>query len=73
MPDSNPDIGTFIFYQLYLNCVEKTKIKKKETGNGPFIKERQYNLFFFAQIKFHFNILLMLLASLGQQGLEVLT
>ena len=29
---SNPDISNFIYYQLYKNCVEKTKIKKKRLG-----------------------------------------
>ena len=39
---SNPVIGkilfiysTFVYCQL---CIEKTKIKKKEAGNGPFKK-----------------------------------
>ena len=27
--------GTFVYCQL---CIEKTKIKKKEAGNGPFFK-----------------------------------
>ena len=43
--DSNPVIGknfyyyrTFVYCQL---CIEKMKIKKKEAGNGPFLKKRK--------------------------------
>ena len=32
---SNPVIGELLFI---INCIEKTKIKKKEPGNGPFKK-----------------------------------
>ena len=42
---SNPVIGktlyiyrTFVYCQL---CIEKTKIKKKEAGNGPFKKKKE--------------------------------
>ena len=45
MPDvrgSYPDTGKFyrtsIYCQLY--CIEKTKIKEKEAGNGPFLKNK---------------------------------
>ena len=31
---SNPVIGNFIYFQLYLNCLEKSKVKKKGAGNG---------------------------------------
>ena len=31
------DIGSFIYFQLYKKCVEKTKIKKKEAGNGSLL------------------------------------
>ena len=36
---SNPVIVEFLKEQLStFNCIEKTKIKKKEVGNGPFKK-----------------------------------
>ena len=38
---SNPVIGKIYFERLFIvNCIEKTKIKKKEAGNGPFLKRR---------------------------------
>ena len=33
---SNPVIGKIYIEHFTVNCIEKTKIKKKETGNGPF-------------------------------------
>ena len=34
---SNPVIGEFLLISLFtVNCIEKTKIKKKEAGNGHF-------------------------------------
>ena len=46
---SNPVIGkifyyyrTFVYCQL---CIEKMKIKKKEAGNGPFLKKNNVKLF----------------------------
>ena len=34
---SNPVIGKISIRQLFtVHCVEKTKIKEKEAGNGPF-------------------------------------
>ena len=36
-PGSNPVIGNF-YLNIYLLFVEKTKIKKKEAENGPFLK-----------------------------------
>ena len=29
----------FTFYQLFWICIEKTKLKKKGAGNGPFLKQ----------------------------------
>ena len=35
---SNPVIGKIYIEHLFtVNCIEKTKIKKKEAGNGPFL------------------------------------
>ena len=34
-----------------INCIEKTKIKKKEAGNGPFFLKKNYHL-----IKYYFSI-----------------
>ena len=36
---SNPVIGKFNEHSLTVNCIEKTKIKIKEAGNGPFFKK----------------------------------
>ena len=37
---SNPVIAKIYIEQLFsINCIEKTQIKKKEAGNGPFKKE----------------------------------
>ena len=34
---SNPVIGQIYIEHLFtVNCIKKTKIKKKEAGNGPF-------------------------------------
>ena len=33
---------TFIKHLFTVNCVEKTKIKKKEAGNGPFFLKKKY-------------------------------
>ena len=34
----------FIEHLFTVNCIEKTKIKKKEAGNGPFFfKKREWN------------------------------
>ena len=35
----NPVIGN-IYYLFSINCIEKTKINKKETGNGPFFLKK---------------------------------
>ena len=36
----NPVIGEKLYWTFAVNnCFEKTKMKKKETGNGPFFKE----------------------------------
>ena len=40
---SNPATGNFNYYlltALHLNCIEKTKIKKKEAGKGSFYIEK---------------------------------
>ena len=38
---SNQVIGKFCFLPTALNnCIEKTKIKKKEAENGPFFEEK---------------------------------
>ena len=38
---SNPATAIFYIKHLFpVNCIEKTKIKKKETGNGPFFKNK---------------------------------
>ena len=35
----NPVIGKHLYWTLFtFNCIEKTKIKEKEAGNGPFKK-----------------------------------
>ena len=41
---STPDIGKSLIEHLFeylfiINCSEKTKINKKEAGNGPFLKK----------------------------------
>ena len=37
---SIPVIGKIYIEHLFtVNCIEKTKIKKKEAGNGPFFKK----------------------------------
>ena len=41
---STPDIGKILIEHLFeylfiINCSEKTKINKKEAGNGPFLKK----------------------------------
>ena len=33
---------TFIKHLFNVNCVEKTKIKKKEAGNGPFFFKKKH-------------------------------
>ena len=33
---SNPVIGKIFIEHITVNCIEKTKIKKKEAGNGSF-------------------------------------
>ena len=39
---SNQVIGKiYIEHLLTVNCIEKTKIKKKEAGNDPFLKEKK--------------------------------
>ena len=37
---SNPVIGKklYLYHLFTVNCIEKTKIKKNESGNGPFAK-----------------------------------
>ena len=35
---SNPVIGKNLYRTFTVNCIEKTKIKKKEAGNGPLKK-----------------------------------
>ena len=35
---SNPVIGKIYWTFFTVNCIEKTKIKKKEARNGPFLK-----------------------------------
>ena len=35
---SNPAIGKNLYWTFTVNCIEKTKIKKKEAWNGPFLK-----------------------------------
>ena len=35
---SNPVISKKLYWIFTVNCIQKTKIKKKEAGNGPFIK-----------------------------------
>ena len=40
---SNPVIGNFSNYKLYsINCTGKTKRKKKEAENGPFLKTNSF-------------------------------
>ena len=42
---SNPVIGKIYIVHLFtVTCIEKTKIKNKEAGNGPFKKSLNYNL-----------------------------
>ena len=36
---SNPVIGKIYIKHFTVNCIEKTKIKKKQAGNGPFLKK----------------------------------
>ena len=36
---SNPVIGKIYIEHFTVNCIEKTKIKKKQAGNGPFFKK----------------------------------
>ena len=36
---SNPVIGKLIFINCFKNCIEKTKIKEKEAGNGPILEK----------------------------------
>ena len=40
---SNPVIGNILFWTFTVKCIEKTKIKKKRHGNGPFLK-KQYEI-----------------------------
>ena len=35
---SNPAIGKLSYGMFTVNCIEKTKIKEKDAGNGPFLK-----------------------------------
>ena len=43
---SNPVINKIYIEHLFtVNCIENTKIKKKEAGNGPFKKMNWHNLF----------------------------
>ena len=37
----NPVIGNYLYIEhlFTVNCIEKTKIKKKEARNGPFLKD----------------------------------
>ena len=44
---SNPAIGKYIFNQLYLICIEKTKRIGKETRNGNLFKWSNPGLFCF--------------------------
>ena len=37
---SNPVTGKKIYGTFTVNCIKKTKIKKKGAGNGPFLKKR---------------------------------
>ena len=37
---SNPAIGKIYSTFVYCQLIEKTKIKKKEAGNGPFLKKK---------------------------------
>ena len=55
---------TFIKHLFTVNCVEKTKIKKKEAGNGPFflkkvlgpvLKISPLATFSFIKVKSHFS------------------
>ena len=39
---SNPVIGEKIIHSITINWIEKTKIKKKETGNGTFLLNSNY-------------------------------
>ena len=34
---SNPVNRNFLYWMFIVNCVEKTTIKKREAGNGPFL------------------------------------
>ena len=36
---SNPVIGKNLYWTFTVNCIEKTKVKKKETGIGQFLKK----------------------------------
>ena len=35
---SNPVTGKNLYWTFTVNCFEKTKLKKKEAGNGPFLE-----------------------------------
>ena len=60
---SNPDSGKLFSKLLFtVNCVEKTKIKKKEAGNGPFKKSFQY-LGYFCRKIYHID-----LSTIAQSG-----
>ena len=39
-PGLNPVIGKNLYWIFTVNCFEKTKIKKKEAENGPFLKKK---------------------------------
>ena len=43
---SIPVIGKKIYIEhlFIVNCIEKTKIKEKEGGNGPFLKNKRRSL-----------------------------
>ena len=43
----NPVIWQTLYYLYSVNCIEKTKIKRKEDRNGPFFKKDDGNVPFF--------------------------
>ena len=44
---SNPIIGKNLFLlNIFLLCFAKTKIKKKEAGDGPFLKNKLLNEYY---------------------------
>ena len=60
---SNPVIGNNLYWTFTVNCFEKTKIKKKEAGNGPFFKketgnrEKEASFFGMQSSRLHLNTL----------------